>query len=346
MEFQDYYRVLGVERTASAEEIKKAYRRLALEWHPDRHPAEKRDAAEAKFKRISEAYEVLSDAEKRARYDQFGENWRQGQQFDPRPDDVHMSREDFERQFGGGGFSEFFETVFGDQFRRQAGAGGTHRRFRLRGADVEAEMTLGVSEAVQGGKRRFEIHGRKPCEACGGVGFTAGEHVCAACIGVGTRPTARTIDLSIPERAYDGMVVRLRGLGEPGSDGAESGDLLIALRIVSDTTYRIASDGVEADVPVAPWEAAFGAEVAVRTPTGRVSLKIPPGTRSGARLRLRGKGIASTDGRTGDFFAVVRVALPDQLTERQRELLRELASGGSAPVSGGAREATPTRTRE
>ncbi len=336
MEFQDYYQVLGVGRTANADEIKKAYRRLALEWHPDRHPAEKRDAAETKFKRISEAYEVLSDAEKRARFDQLGESYRQGEQFRPRADETRTSRENFEGQFGTGGFSEFFESVFGDQLRRQAGGARSHRRFRLRGADVEAEMALGVGDAIRGGKRRFEIRGRKACDSCGGVGFS-GEHVCPTCVGVGTTPSARTIDLAIPERAYDGMIVRLRGLGEPGSEGAEAGDLLIALRIVSDATYRIVADGIEADVPVAPWEATFGAEVGVATPTGAVSLKIPAATKSGARLRLRSKGVADADGKLGDFFSVIRIALPRELTPRQVELLRELGAAGGAAVEGGAR---------
>jgi DnaJ-class molecular chaperone len=336
VEFQDYYQVLGVGRSANADEIKKAYRRLALEWHPDRHPAEKRDAAEAKFKRISEAYEVLSDAEKRARFDQLGQNWQQGEDFRPQSGEARMSREAFEQQFGAGGFSEFFESVFGDQFRRQAGGARSHRRFRLRGADVEAEMALGVGDAIRGGKRRFEIRGRKACDACGGVGFS-GEHVCATCVGVGTTPIARTIDLAIPDRAYDGLVVRLRGLGEPGSEGAEAGDLLITLRLVADATYRIVADGIEADVPLAPWEATFGAEVVVATPTGAVSLKVPAGTKSGARLRLRGKGMTNADGKLGDFFAVIRIALPRELTPRQVELLRELGAAGEASVEGGAR---------
>lgn len=341
VEFQDYYEVLGVTRTAGADDIKKAYRRLALQWHPDRHPAEKRDHAEAKFKRISEAYEVLSDPEKRKRYDELGASWQQGQDFRPPPSGQRMSREEFERQFGGGGFSEFFETIFGDQlgeqFGRHARGGGTHRRFRVRGADVQAEMTLGLSEALAGGKRRFELHGRRACDTCGGIGFVGGEHVCPACVGVGSRPAVRTIELTIPERAYDGMVVRLKGLGEPGADGAAAGDLLVTLRIVSDSVFRIVSDGVEADVPVAPWEAVFGADVQVRTPDGSVTLKIPRNTKSGARLRLRGKGPIDATGEAGDFYAVVRIALPAELTTHQLELLRELGAAGTASVEGGAR---------
>lgn len=337
MEFQDYYQVLGVGRTASADEIKKAYRRLALQWHPDRHPAEKREAAETKFKRISEAYEVLSDPEKRKRYDELGADWQHGQEFRPPPSGARMSREEFERRFGTGGFSEFFETLFGEQFGHQYRGGATHRRFRVRGADVQAEMTLGLSEAMAGGKRRFELRGRRACDACGGIGFVGGEHVCPSCVGVGTRPVVRTIDLTIPEHAYDGMVVRLKGLGEPGDEGAAAGDLLVTLRIASDAVFRIVPDGVEADVPVAPWEAMFGAEVQVRTPTGSVALKIPRNTKSGARLRLRGKGPTDASGQSGDFFAVVRIALPSELTTHQLELLRELGKAGTATVEGGAR---------
>jgi curved DNA-binding protein len=337
VEFQDYYQVLGVNRTAGADDIKKAYRRLALQWHPDRHPAEGREAAEAKFKRISEAYEVLSDPEKRKRYDELGAGWQQGQEFRPPPSGARMSPEDFERQFGSGGFSEFFETIFGEQFGRQFRGGETHRRFRVRGADVQAEMPLGLSEAMAGGKRRFELRGRRACDACGGIGFVSGEHVCPSCVGVGTRVAVRTIDLTIPERAHDGMVVRLKGLGEPGAEGASAGDLLVTLRIVSDAVFRIVSDGVEADVPVTPWEAVFGADVQLRTPTGTVTLKIPRNTKSGARLRLRGKGPLDPNGQAGDFFAVIRVTLPSELTTRQLELLRELGKAGTASVDGGAR---------
>jgi len=337
VEFQDYYQVLGVARTAGADDIKKAYRRLALQWHPDRHPAEEREAAEARFKRISEAYEVLSDVEKRKRYDELGVDWRQGQDFRPPPSGARTSREEFERRFGAGGFSEFFETIFGDQFGRQYRGGGQHRRFRVRGADVQAEMTLGLSEALAGGKRRFELRGRRACEACGGIGFVDGEHVCPTCVGVGSTPTLRTIELAIPERAYDGLVVRLKGLGEPGAEGAAAGDLLVTLRIVSDSVFRIVPDGVEGDVPIAPWEAVFGADVQVRTPSGAVTLKIPRNTKSGARLRLRGKGPIDASGERGDFFAVVRVALPGELTTRQLELLRELGTAGAATVEGGVR---------
>ncbi|HZL98688.1 MAG TPA: DnaJ domain-containing protein, partial [Planctomycetota bacterium] len=178
MKFQDYYEVLGVPRAAGPEEIKKAYRKLALKWHPDRHKGASQKDAEERFKRISEAYEVLSDPEKRTRYDQFGQHWKHGQEFTPPPGaggrTRSMTPEEFEQLFGGsaGGFSDFFTSLFGDQFRQASARGeGRHRRFRMRGADVQAELPLSVGEALAGGKRRFELPTTTPCPRCGGVGF-------------------------------------------------------------------------------------------------------------------------------------------------------------------------------
>jgi DnaJ-class molecular chaperone len=345
VEFQDYYAVLGVARDASGEDIKKAYRKLALRWHPDRHAEDKRAEAEAKFKRIAEAYEVLSDADKRSRYDRFGENWRQGEEFraSDQPQGTRMTPEEFEEMFGGaaaggGGFSDFFKYAFGDDLRRQyAGGASSHRRFRHRGADVRAELRLPVSAAIAGGRSRFDVPATKTCTRCGGVGFV-GEHVCPVCVGVGRVHDRRTVDLSIPARLRDGMTMRLAGMGEAGEEGGESGDLLLAIRLVSDETYRVDGANVEADLPVAPWEAQLGTRVGVQTPDGMVTLTVAPGSKAGTRLRLRGKGFDDGEGGRGDFYAVLRFVLPE-LTTRQAELLREMAASGSAVPSGGARVA-------
>lgn len=337
MRFHDYYATLEVARDADADAIRKSYRRLALQWHPDRHPEGERAEAEARFKRIAEAYEVLSDPEKRARYDRFGEHWKEGQDFQPPPGERAMSPEEFERAFGRGGFSEFFQSAFGEQLRRQqAGASPRHARYRHRGADTRAELVLTVSQAVAGGRSRFEVPVTKPCERCGGVGFV-GEHVCPLCVGVGRLHDRRSIDLAIPAEVRDGLQLRLAGLGEPGEQGGEPGDLYLHLRLVSDEVYRLDGDDVEADLPLAPWEAALGCRVVVRTPSGSVTLSVAPGTRAGTRLRLRGKGIESSKGRKGDFYAVVRLVLPP-LTGRQQELLREMSTAGTATPAGGARE--------
>jgi DnaJ-class molecular chaperone len=339
VEFQDYYAVLGVPRTASADEIKKAYRRLALQWHPDRHPEGERAEAETRFKRIAEAYEVLSDPDKRGRYDQFGENWKQGDEFRPPEQEARMSPEQFEEMFGRGGFSDFFRPACGALGRRQqSGPSPPHRRYRHRGADVRAEMVLSISDAMAGGKSRFEVPVTKACMRCGGVGFV-GEHVCAGCVGVGRVHDRRTIDLTIPSRVRDGLTLRLPGLGEAGESGGEQGDLYLTIRLVSDEVYRLDGDDVEADLPVAPWEALLGARIGVRTPDGPVTVTVAPRTKAGTRLRLKGKGFESGQGRRGDFYAVVRLALPE-LTPRQVELMRETAEAGIAPVRGGAREET------
>jgi len=338
VQFQDYYEVLGVARDASADDVKKAYRKLALKWHPDRHKAEDREKAEAEFKRVNEAYEVLSDPEKRKRYDQFGQNWQHGQEFQPPPGESRMSREEFEQRFGRGGFSEFFETIFGDQFGQAFERGGaTHARFRHRGADIRAEVALGVTDAMHGGKRRYEVPTTETCPRCGGVGFV-GEHVCPTCAGVGRVHGSKTIDLTIPEDVRDGVTMRLKGLGQPGDGGGETGDLYLTVRLISDAVYRVQDADVEGDVPLAPWEGVLGARVEVETPGGRFALKIPPNTRAGTRLRMRGKGLSDGKGGRGDFYALVRYELPSTMNEAQLELLRQMADAGPSSVRGGARK--------
>jgi DnaJ-class molecular chaperone len=344
VKFQDYYELLGVARSASDEDIKKAYRKLALKWHPDRHPAEGKTKAEEKFKQISEAYEVLSDPEKRKRYDALGPNWKHGQEFSPPPGaggpSRRMSREEFEQMFGGGGgFSDFFASFFGDQFgqafRAQGGGGG--RRGRQRGADVRAELELPLSEAVRGGRRQFELPAEISCPVCNGLGEIQG-HICPRCAGVGAIREARRVEVSIPKTTRDGTVLRLRDLGQPGAQGGEAGDLYLTIRLKSDSVYRILNGhDVEADLPVAPWEAAFGAKVEIRTPEEALTVTLAPGTKAGTRLRFRGRGTTDEEGGRGDFFAVVRIKLPDELSDRQKELLREMERSGPAGVAGGIR---------
>lgn len=362
MKFQDYYEALGVARTATPDEIKKAYRKLALKFHPDRNLGAKDKSAETNFKRINEAYEVLSDPEKRKRYDQFGENWQQGQDFAPPPGARTMSREEFERMFGGArarggaragagaadmggdeGFSDFFTGMFGDIFEREVRGRRGHERFRHRGADARAELEIPIAQAVRGGASRIELPVSVACPTCGGVGFVE-DHVCPTCVGVGAVHQQKTVELKIPSDVRDGLVLRLKGLGEPGTEGGEPGDLHITLRLASDEVYtlRDAHRGdVDVEVPLAPWEAAFGAKVDVRTPRGVVALTIPERTRTGARLRLRGMGLASSQGAAGtrgDVQAIVRIALPESLSEKQLELLRQLRDASASSVQGGARE--------
>ncbi len=325
MKIPNYYETLGVTRDADAKAIKKAYRKLALEWHPDRHKGADKEAAETRFKEISEAYEVLSDAEKRELYDRYGENWKHGADFTPPQGAETMGRDEFERAFGsGGGFSDFFTSMFGSRFQRDF-AGRKHERHRQHGADVRAELHLPISAALAGGSSSFEIPVRAPCATCGAVGFVD-SHVCPTCAGVGSTRRVRHVDLRIPADIRDGQTLRLRGLGEAGSLGGEAGSLLLTLRLDDDANYRREGSDLEADVDVAPWDAFVGARVDVRTARGTVSLTIPKRTAAGTRLRLRGQGLADGSGGHGDFFAKVRFALPTNLSAAQVSLLEELAA--------------------
>jgi curved DNA-binding protein len=339
MEFQDYYEVLGVPRDADADAIKKAYRKLAMKFHPDRNLGPAQKEAEASFKRVNEAYEVLSDPEKRKRYDRFGKHWKQGEEFtQPAGEGRPMTQEEFADVFGGeGGFSEFFTRIFGDQMRERFGRRAQHPRYRHRGADVRAELRLSVSDAIRGGKSVFEIPTTRPCPRCGGVGFVE-EHVCPTCGGVGSVHGRKHVELTLPRVIRDGMTLRLRGLGEPGDDGGESGDLHLTLRLESDSAYRIVGNDIEADVPVAPWEALKGTKVDVATLDGTLRVTIPPGARAGTKLRIPGKALDDGRGGRGDLYVVVRLALPEELSRRQRELIEELGRAGPASVAGGARK--------
>jgi DnaJ-class molecular chaperone len=335
MKYRDYYEILGVAREAAPDAIKKAYRKLALQWHPDRHKDAKSKAkAEEQFKLASEAYEVLSDPDRRAQYDRFGHGFEHGQEFEPPPGARAMSPEEFEELFGGRGFSDFFAAMFGDDLRRGARGRARRRRLRARGADVRAELELRVTDAIRGGGRGFALAGSATCAACGGVG-RQDEHVCPRCGGVGQTRVDRTVELRIPERVRDGTTLRLAGLGEAGEGGAEPGDLLLTIRLASDSTYRIVGEDVDAFVPISLREWVDGATVDVETLDGVASVKIAPRPAFATRLRLRGHGLVREDGTRGDFFVVPTLALPEDADAQALQRLREAAP--LAPVAGGAR---------
>ncbi|MFT7480617.1 MAG: DnaJ-class molecular chaperone [Gammaproteobacteria bacterium] len=339
VKFQDYYVVLGVQRDADEKSVKSAYRRLALKWHPDQHQDRDTAKAEAKFKRISEAYEVLSDPEKRAKYDRFGENWKQGQDFEPDPGQRTMTPEEFEAAFGGSaGFSDFFQEMFGGQFRQDfQDAPDQHPRYRYRGADQHAELHLTISEALAGGKRTFDVPMQTSCPSCGGTG-SRGTHVCPSCAGIGRVRKRRTVDLSIPDSIRDGLKLRLKGLGEAGVDGSDDGDLHLTVRLKEDDRYKLVGNDLVARVSVTPWMAHAGGKLDIRTARGLVTLTVPPDSRSGDRLRLRAQGFA--DGKNGHSDCIVHVEmdLPKSLTERQARLLQELAQKTEAAEAGAATE--------
>lgn len=301
MEYKDYYKILGISREASQEEVKRAYRTLARKYHPD---VSKEPDAEARFKEIGEAYEVLKDPEKRAAYDQLGSQWRAGQDFRPPPDwDAHFD-------FGGAGFgdagasafSDFFESLFG-------GAGGRTRShdfgFHSRGRNRVARVQIDLEDAFRGGTRRVAVP--VPEMRPGGQSVMR----------------ERALDVRIPKGIREGQQIRLKGQGSPGMGRGRHGDLLLEVGFAPHPLYTVKGGDIYLDLPVAPWEAALGASVKAPTPAGAVELKIPPGSSQGRRLRLKGRGIPGNP--PGDFYAVLQIALPPADDERSRAAYRQMA---------------------
>jgi curved DNA-binding protein len=299
VKFRDYYEVLGVPRTATAEEIKRAYRQLARKHHPDLKPASERASAAERFKEINEANEVLSDPDKRAKYDALGANWKSGMDFTPptgtAADGVNASAtwEDI------GDVSDFFASLFG----RGPGRGGRgHTRIVFPGSDVEAELSVTLEELLRGGRRRLQL------------------------------PGGRTLEVEIPRGVRDGTVLRLAGQGERGTNGGPPGDLFLHVRLVPHARFRVLGDDLETDLSLWPWQAVLGAEVRVDTLDGPVTLTIPPGTQNGRRLRLRGRGLPRGDGQRGDLYAVVRIVVPERPSVAERAAYEALRSAATAPA--------------
>lgn len=325
VKFQDYYEVLGVPRTATADDIKKAYRKLARKYHPDVNPGD--NSAEEKFKQIGEAYNVLSDPEKRKRYDQLGENWKAGADFTAPPgwEGGRVEFGDFSDLFGSGrgagGFSDFFETLFGGRGGRRTGAG-----FAMRGQDVEAAIELSLEEAHHGTIRTITLQTTAVCSTCNGSGMRENQP-CPTCRGarVVTRP--KTLDVTIPAGVRHGSVIRLAGQGEAGTGNAPAGDLLLHVQLRPHPLFRVLDEGdVEVELPVAPWEAALGAKVRVPTIEGAVDMTIPAGAQGGQRLRLRGQGVQRRGSGRGDQYVKLTFVNPPTLTESERALFEQLAA--------------------
>lgn len=284
MEFQDYYKTLGVNAGASDDEIKAAYRKLARKYHPDKN---KDAGAEDKFKSVSEAYEVLHDKQKRASYDNLrAGGYQGGDQFRPPPGWQQQAPGGFEFRsaepggFGGdaGGFSDFFESLFGSA---RGGAGPRARRGPMRGSDVRATVAIDLRTAYAGGKQRL------------GLRDATGE---------------RTLEVNIPAGILPGKVIRLAGQGEPGHAGGPAGDLLLEVEVRADPQFTLHGRDVEVELPVSPWEAALGAKVPVPTLGGEVALKIPAGSRSGRKLRLKGRGMPGPT--PGDQIVTLSIRIP------------------------------------
>ena len=300
MEFRDYYQIMGVERSATQDEIKRAYRKLARKYHPD---ISQDPDAEAKFKEMGEAYEVLKDPEKRAAYDQLGRNYKDGQDFTPPPG------WDAGFEFSGGGFSgadtaafsDFFESLFGGGFTR---AGGRSGGFHARGQDHHAKILIDLEDAIHGASRTITLQVPE---------VTQQGHVV-------TRN--RTLNVTIPKGVKQGQQIRLTGQGAPGMGDGGAGDLYLEIEFKPHKHYHVEGRDIYLDLPVTPWEAALGGKVKVPTPTSEVEMNIPAGSHAGKKMRLKGRGIP---GKTaGDFYVILQISLPKADTEKAKALYTQM----------------------
>jgi molecular chaperone DnaJ len=349
---KDYYDLLGVSRSASEDEIKKAYRKLALQYHPDRNPDDKQ--AEEKFKEVSEAYQILSEPEKRAKYDQYG----------------HAAFGDGGPFAGGFDFTAGFEDVFGDIFGEFFGAGS--RRGHGRGDDLRYNLTLKFEEAVFGTEKKVKIPRHGPCEVCRGSGAKAGtapqscptcrgrgqvsfqqgffsvsrtcsqcrgqgtviKEPCANCNGSGRLRKLHNLSVKIPAGVDTGSRLKLRGEGESAPTGGGPGDLYVVIEVEPHPIFIRDNLDILCDVPISIAQAALGTEIDVPTLNGKVKMKIPPGTQSGKIFRMKGKGIRDVQGyHQGDQHVRINVETPTHLTARQKELLKEFAAAGGEDIN-------------
>ena len=324
---RDYYDILGVSRGATDKEIKQAYRRLARKYHPDVNPGDK--SAEEKFKEINAANEVLSDPEKRKKYDQFGENWQYADQFAQAgwragPYGDFSGQGPFtifdlgDIRSQGGDLGGIFDSLF-----RGFGARTTSRRPR-RGQDIDQPIEVTLEEAYHGSSRTIETQVESPCHVCGGRG-SLGNAPCYTCGGLGRLLRPQRLEVNIPRGVKDGSRIRMAGKGRPGSAGGSSGDLYLVVSVRPHPLFQRKDSDLHVEVPVPLSDAILGGEVEVPTLKGKLALKIPPETPNGKVFRLAGQGMPRMgDTKRGDLFAKMQVVLPTKLTERERELFKEL----------------------
>lgn len=320
VEFKDYYKTLGVSREATADDIRKSFRKLAREYHPD--VAKDKASAEEKFKEINEAYEVLGDPEKRKKYDTLGANWNrqpppgfdQGRGFGGRTADGQA----YEFHFGGTGFSDFFEQFFGggragggidleEMLGGQAGrrpGSGFGNTGPMRGHDVEGDILVSIDEALNGSVRSVSL--QKLNRQTG-------------------KAESTTFRVRIPVGVQEGQIIRIPGKGEEGHNGGPAGDLYLRVRFAQHPEFKVHGNSLYYQLDLAPWEAVLGTQVTIPVPTGPVTVKIPAGAANGQQLRVRGKGLPNTTGERGDLFATIHLQTPDEITPEERELWQQLA---------------------
>lgn len=311
VKFQDYYKILGVERSASQEEIQKAYRKLARKHHPD---VNKEKGAEDRFKQLSEAYEVLKDAEKRRKYDTLGDNWKMGEEFKAPP-----GFEGFDPRFGRqaagmgdmGGFSDFFEAIFGRGNSPFGSGFTTGGQMAQRGESQEVELPLSVDEALRGGKKSISLQSTE-IDPRGSP-----------------RTSVKTLEVKIPPNTAQGARIRLAGQGGKGSGGGKAGDLYLRVKVIDGGSYRVAGEEISVRVPISVWDAMLGARIAVRLPDGEIKLQIPAGTQPGQRFRLKERGLPKKGGGRGDAFCETEIMIPKDLNAEEKRLVEQLRSGVS-----------------
>jgi molecular chaperone DnaJ len=315
---------LGVTRNASEKEIKQAYRRLARKYHPDINPGDK--SAEAKFKEINAAHEVLSNPEKRKKYDQFGEQWEYADQF-AKSGGQERVRWDFGRggtsfEYGDpSGFADILSSLFGD-----SGMGSGTRRGTRRGQDMESPIEVTLEEAYHGSTRLMQLQTQEPCTACGGTG-AVGNRVCTMCNGAGGKIIPKRLEVRIPAGVKDGSRIRITGEGGSGLAGGKKGDLYLVVEILPHKLFERKGDDLHIEISVPLAIAILGGEVRLPTLNGGISLKIPPETQNGKVFRLAGKGMPQlNNNRHGNMLAKVKVVLPAKLTEEERRLFEKLRS--------------------
>jgi curved DNA-binding protein len=319
VKYEDYYKTLGVSRTASADDIQQAYRSLARKYHPD---INKEKGAEATFKHINEAYEVLKDPEKRKRYDALGENWKAGQDFRPPPgwegQRARSGRRAANVDVGDmGGFSDFFDAIFGgsgfgqrsSSWSTSARGNGSNRRAKAEpGQDVEADITISLADVYHGTTRRLELQSAEPDDNGG--------------------PITKSLEIKIPAGISEGSTIRLAGQGHPSPYGGPSGDLLLRVRVAPDPRFEVLGNDLKTVLPISPSEAVLGAKIAVPLFVSEATVTIPPGSQSGQKLRLRGKGLPKrgSHGEHGDMLVEIRIVVPKEPSADERALYEQLSS--------------------
>src|SRR5215831_19372557 len=294
MEFKDYYQILGVNKNATEDEIKKAYRKLARQYHPDLNPNDKE--AHKKFQQINEANEVLSDAEKRKKYDQYGKDWKHAEQFEQAAHSRRQSSEQWGQPFTGnfdeGDFSDFFESLFGGGRGRTRG-----RQTKFKGEDIQGEFQLNLTDAFTTHQQTFNVNGKN-------------------------------IRINIPAGIENGHKIKIAGHGDPGTNGGPNGDLYITFTLVNNTKFRRHGNDLYTNVDLDLYTALLGGETTIDTLSGKIKLKVMPETQNGTKVRVKGKGfpIYKRENEFGDLFVTYNVKLPTNLTEKQKELFRQLST--------------------